>query len=278
MATATLNSKVELKLTVGQIEQVERDGYFVARGLFSPEEISTIRETFMRQNENGPIPGMSEIKTEYTKADPLSFYPRMMHPHEHQEYEVGPLALRYMLDARLYGILKTLMRDEPVAVQSMFYFKPAGARGQAMHQDNYYLRVSPGTCMAAWIAVDDADFDNGGMMVVPGTHTREVICPKQADRTKYFTSELVEIPGLEPQPIELKAGDVLFFNGSLVHGSSPNASKHRFRCSLIMHYIPETSVEVSEHYRAWRFDGERMSFAAATGGGPCGTPVPAGAH
>jgi hypothetical protein len=32
----------------------------------------------------------------------------------------------------------------------MIYFKAAGARGQALHQDQYYLRVNPGTCCAAW--------------------------------------------------------------------------------------------------------------------------------
>jgi hypothetical protein len=29
---------------------------------------------------------------------------------------------------------------EPYAVQIMFYFRPRGSRGQALHQDNFYLR------------------------------------------------------------------------------------------------------------------------------------------
>ena len=50
-------------------------------------------------------------------------------------------------------------------------FKPPGARGQAFHQDNYYLLVQPYTCVAAWLAVDRSWPENGGLQVCPGTPT-----------------------------------------------------------------------------------------------------------
>ena len=70
---------------------------------------------------------------------------------------------------------------------------------------------------------------------------------------------------------DMRAGDVLFFNGSLIHGSTPNTSATRFRRSLIFHYVPEGSLEMSEWYQALRFDGRPVAIPAATGGGPCGT-------
>src|SRR6185503_17895244 len=139
-----------------------------------------------------------------------SFYPRMMHPHKHPELPlVGPLAMRYMLDERVGAILRELFDgEEPIATQSMFYFKPPGARGQDLHQDNFYLRVKPGTCLAAWVAVDDADEGNGGMMCVPQTADLDIACPEKADPALFFTTEHVEPPpGLSPQMMELKAGD-----------------------------------------------------------------------
>jgi ectoine hydroxylase-related dioxygenase (phytanoyl-CoA dioxygenase family) len=54
---------------------------------------------------------------------------------------------------------------EPFAVQTMLYFKPPGARGQAVHQDQYYLRVDPGTRIAAWQALDRCDEENGCLEV-----------------------------------------------------------------------------------------------------------------
>ncbi len=263
-----------------ELAAFERNGFHVARGMFDSSEIDTIRDTFMDANKDGPVEGLSDQSrhlrpgaTVADPGDPLAFYPRMMHPHLHADKPVGPLSKRYMLDERLYPILRDLVDDEPAAVQSMFYFKPPGARGQDLHQDNFYLRVRPGTCMAAWIAVDDADEENGGMMVVPGTKDMEIVCPEKSDPTLFFTTEHVEPPaGLKPEIVKLKAGDVLFFNGSLIHGSYPNTSKTRFRRSLICHYVPAGSTSISHWYKfPTKFDKNVVDIAATTDGGPCGT-------
>ena len=254
--------------------QLDAAGYCVASGLFTAEEAARIREAFMAANENGPIPGISEINSAYTVDDPLSFYPRMMQPHRHPELSVGPLSVSYMLDARVGAILAALFEEEPIAAQTMFYFKPAGARGQDLHQDNYYLRVQPGTCIAAWTAIDAADEENGGLMVVPGTHKLPVACPERADPNRFFTTDHVEVPeGKSVVPVRMQAGDVLFFNGSLIHGSYENTSSNRFRRAFICHYVPASCAEVSTGYRPLlQFSGEAVTREGATGGGPCGTP------
>lgn len=270
MSTSTLVSLDE------QIASFKESGFAVLRQLFSQEDIDVLRDAFMEEARNGPVEGLSEMVrhdgTPFDPSDPLAFYPRMVHPHRHPEKRVGRLAMKYMLDRRLYQPLKSFMEDEPIAVQSMFYFKPPGARGQALHQDNFYLRVKPGTCCAAWVAVDDADRDNGGMVVVPGTQDMELVCPEKTDLTKFFTDHHVPVPeGLTEQAIDLKAGDVLFFNGSLIHGSYPNTHPTRFRRSFICHYAPMHARELATFYKErLTFDGDTVHFDDATGGGPCG--------
>jgi ectoine hydroxylase-related dioxygenase (phytanoyl-CoA dioxygenase family) len=255
-------------------EDFHRNGYTVVRGLFAPEEVAELRETFMAANADGPVEGLSEIHrgpNGYRASDPLAFYPRMMHPHRHPKSPVGPLSLRRMLDPRLKTLLTAFMGGEPVAAQSMFYFKPAGARGQDLHQDNFYLRVAPDTCYAAWLAIDDADEENGGMVVVPGSHELPVLCPSRSDKTQFFTDHHVEVPdGLQVEPVRLKAGDMLFFNGSVIHGSYPNRSADRFRRAFICHYVPRASAEVSRGYPCVTFDDQPVSLADSTMGGPCG--------
>ena len=81
----------------------------------------------------------------------------------------GVLARNWMLSPRILDIVTTLI-GAPLAAQSMFYFKPPGSRGQALHQDNLFLRSHPETCLAAWIAVDDCDAENGGRVVLEGQH------------------------------------------------------------------------------------------------------------
>lgn len=256
-------------------QSFHRDGYVVVPGLFSPEDVESIKQTFMEQNADGPVEGLSEIrrggKDGYSLDDPLSFYPRMMHPHKHQDKPVGPLSQRYMLDARVQTVLTALMGQEPVAAQSMFYFKPAGARGQDLHQDNYYLRVAPDTCYAAWTAIDDVDQENGGMVLVPGSQSLPILCPTPSDKTLFFTDQHVAIPeGMTTVPANMKAGDTLFFNGSVIHGSYPNTSKDRFRRAFICHYVPKSSAEVSHWYHCLDFEGNPVGFEEASMGGPCG--------
>jgi phytanoyl-CoA hydroxylase len=177
-------------LTPQQIRQFHEDGYLVVRGMFSPEEVRELRDTFMALHAAAPI-GKYYIRATEEEAggDPLKLYPRVMHPHRFND-----LSMRWMLDPRIAAALTDLFGEEPLAAQSMFYFKPPGAKGQALHQDNFYLRVNPGTCIAAWIAVDPAVRENGGLVVVPGSNKGEVFCPTRADTAVSFTNEYVKPP------------------------------------------------------------------------------------
>jgi phytanoyl-CoA hydroxylase len=253
----------------------ERDGYAIARGLFGPDELAELMGTFDELYSRRSIPGCFEAIPPAPGADPLNVYPRMMHPHR-----VSPTAMRYMLHPKLEPLLGALLGEAPLAAQSMFYWKPPSARGQALHQDNYYLRVRPGTCLAAWVAVDRADRQNGGLSVVPGSQRLQVLCPEEADLSVSFSGDLVSVPkDLHEVPVDLDAGDVLFFGGSLIHGSEPNRSAGRFRRSFICHYAGESAQEVSPYYKPlYRFDGTEVDLRDATGGGPCGAAEASGPH
>ncbi len=265
----------ETGLTATQVGDFQEQGYLVVRGLLAPDEVRALLDRFMDLHARGPIPGhFAPTPLEEAGGDILKLYPRMLHPHQ-----VDDLALRYLLDARVAAILSDLFREEPLAAQSMFYFKPAGARGQALHQDNFYLKVEPGACIAAWMALDPADRENGGLEVVPGTQAMDIFCPEEADQSVSFTRDYVPVPpGLEAVPVDLAPGDVLFFNGSLVHGSNPNRTADRFRRSFIGHYIGRSSERMALWYRpVLTMAGEEVEIAENTAGGPCGTEA-AGPH
>ena len=242
------------------------EGYYVARGLFDADEAAFWRDYFTRLREAGAYPG-DVIGVDPTSNDPLKKYPRMIHMHRWDQ-----VALDWLLEPRLARALTTLLGGlEPFAVQTMLYFKPPGARGQAAHQDQYYLRVKPGTCIAAWMALDRCDEENGCLEVVPRSQDWPVLCTIPADTTQSFTDVTVPLPeGTELVPMIMGPGDVLFFNGSLVHGSRPNRSI-RFRRSLIGHYIEGDARECSLWYSpALRFDGSTVALEQNEGGGPCG--------
>ncbi|WP_432175894.1 phytanoyl-CoA dioxygenase family protein [Streptomyces sp. Tue6028] len=252
-------------------------GFVVERGLFGTTEIDELCAEFTALHAAGPVPGHFEPRAAESDgpADPLHTHPRVMHPHR-----INVLALRLLLDPRLREVLESLLGEEVLAAQSMFYFKPPGARGQALHQDNFYLRVEPGTCVAAWIACDAIGRENGGLEVVPGTHLMDLFCPEEADPEVSFAREYVAPPpGLAPVPVDMAPGDVLFFNGSLVHGSGPNRSTDRFRRSFIGHYAGRSAHRIGRFYRTLTMSGSPVALPESEGAGPCGTEfAPPGPH
>lgn len=256
-------------VTTEQIQSFHQDGYTVARGLFRPEEVQFYMDHYMKLRQAGTYEGdLSGV--DIGSQDPLKKYPRMIHMQRWDE-----TSLHWMIDPRINACLTALIDVEPIGVQTMIYFKPPKARGQALHQDQYYLRVQPGTCVAAWLALDDCDEENGCLMVVPGSQSWPLLCTTEADTTQSFTDVTVPLPpGTQHQPVVMKAGDVMFFNGQLVHGSFPNRSENRFRRSLIGHYIGGDAQEVAKWYHpAIRMDGSVVSLGVSEGGGTCGVWV-----
>ncbi len=248
------------------IGQFQNEGYAVAPRLFEADEVEAIKAHFMALNKGGH--GYEGDKaTLLGSDDPLKAYPRLVHPHRFDQ-----LSLDWLLDARLRGWTTALLGREPYAAQTMFYFKPPGARGQALHQDQKSLRVRPGTCLAAWMAVDDCDEANGCIQIVPGTQDLPQLCLIEADLSQSFSSKTVPIPpGKAPVPVLMRAGDVLFFNGQVIHGSYPNSSQTRFRRALIGHYVVGEAEKVAEFYHPLlNFDGAVVEMKASGQGGPCG--------
>lgn len=91
--------------------------------------------------------------------------------------------------------------------------------------------------------------------------------------SRSFTIEEVGVPeGMEPVPADLAVGDVLFFNGSVIHGSWPNTSANRFRRSFICHYVAASTSAMSAGYSPLlNFDDQEVRIDAVEGGGPCGS-------
>ena len=252
--------------TPEQLTAYNRDGYHIERGLFDIAEL----EPFAQRHYEMALDGV-QIEGHWhpnpDADDPLERFPRVMYPHKYDDE-----ARALFIDPRLRPILAQLVGDDPIGTQTMLYFKPPGARGQALHQDNRALRVQPDTCMAAWIAVDPSTEENGCLSVAPGTHTMALLCPDLANHSLSLTGHRLDLPeGRELIPVPLDPGDVLFFNGSLIHGSEANTHTALWRRAYILHYAPRNTVSTAGHFSpGLDFDGNDVHWQVTAGGGPCG--------
>ncbi len=251
------------------MNQYHRDGYVVVQGLFSREEAETYIEHFMGLRMTGSF-ALDHHGVDTEENDPIPQYPRMTHI---QRWDQTSLA--WLTHERMNHRLTQLIGREPYLVQGMLYFKPPGSRGQALHQDQFYLKVQPGTCMGAWMALDPSDEDTGCLRVAPGTHTLSVLCTEKADTTRSFTGVAVPLPSdMEVVPLIMAPGDVVFFTGSLIHGSHPNTTGDRFRRAIAGHYIAGGAEKVAAYYQpVLRMDGSEVEMGTSEGGGPCGVWV-----
>ena len=97
------------------------------------------------------------------------------------------------------------------------------------------------------------------------SHDLPLLCPVDADTRESFTDVTVPLSAeMQPEPVILKAGDVFFFNGQLIHGSFPNRSQSRFRRALIGHYIEAAAEQVAVYYHpVLRFDGTTVDLGTS---------------
>mmetsp|Transcript_74763 Transcript_74763/g.148111 ORF Transcript_74763/g.148111 Transcript_74763/m.148111 type:complete len:316 (+) Transcript_74763:32-979(+) len=113
------------------------------------------------------------------------------------------------------------------------------------HQDLLKWNLTPGKVLTCWLAVDDADVENGCLHVVPGTHAQG----KCMDHTTNYdpSNVLMAYQDIEPVlfggldavvPLPLTAGTASLHDGYTVHGSPPNMSPTRRRCGVTVQLIP----------------------------------------
>ncbi len=171
-----------------------------------------------------------------------------------------PPTRRLMLDPRIVDLVRLLWPGDPLAVSALYYPKPPGARGFALHNDTGYLPTDPPELAGAFIAVDDADEENGALSVVRGSH-RLTDVERHAIPTEefIFPEEFVQPAGTERVLVSMKAGDVLLFHGNSLHGSLPNRTTARWRRAFIFHYVSAAVRTVSEELNpAYRTTGEEV--------------------
>lgn len=259
-----------------QKQQYQEVGFCVVDGLFTETELTEIEKFFEDYKEQGGA--VFDGGARYEEIDKTARQVRAMQPHRY-----STKAREWLLNPNVVSVLEELLGCPPLAAQTMYYYKPPGAKGQGMHQDDFYLLTKPATCIAAWTAIDSADEDNGCLWVVPHSNKYGIQCPeKGAERwLSYGDSHITKFPrDNKPIAVPVPRGSTMFFGGHLIHGSGPNRTTDRFRRTFIGHYIDEASEQVSKYYHpVLDRSGNAVSHVAvAAGGGPCGDDWRGAAH
>lgn len=228
-------------LTKEQISRYYEDGFLIVRRGCGDDLIDAYNSHIHSIRAAVEIPEWAAPrKGSQTASDKDRFSVRVFNPHLHDGFSLQMMKLPVVR-----GALAQLMGDEAVGVQSMYFYKEPGAPGQAAHQDYHYIRDEPKTMIAAWVAMERTDEENGCLWVIPGSH-RLGLLPhgkvKNVEEHEPWTDETEGVDLSQEVPVILEKGDILFFHELLIHSSTRNRSKDRWRRSYVCHYIRHDSV------------------------------------
>mmetsp|Transcript_8461 Transcript_8461/g.25041 ORF Transcript_8461/g.25041 Transcript_8461/m.25041 type:complete len:464 (-) Transcript_8461:3224-4615(-) len=197
----------------------------------------------------------------------------------------------YTTSSKLRELVLSLGYRDPVVPQSMYIFKnPVVGGAVHSHQDSTFLYTTPRqTCLGLWLALDDATLDNGCLWVRPKSHFEPVRRqflrnPKHNENDTESESKLTfkqhhdspsvtwegtlpesvdvapdirEVSPLNFIPVEVRAGDLVVFCGTLDHFSLPNFSD-RQRHTFQLHLVEGPGAGVTWSRENWLQYGEPL--------------------
>ncbi len=133
----------------------------------------------------------------------------------------------------------------PLLWQTMYIFKQPHIGGEVRwHQDASYLISEPATVTGIWIAIEDANRNNGCLWVQPGGHRSPLREIYQVEKGMGELTELDSTPWPDTDtgiPVEVSAGSVVIFHDHMPHYSSKNISEHS-RHAFSLHVAEKNSI------------------------------------
>lgn len=159
---------------------------------------------------------------------PLKYRP-MMHL-------ASPALTAVATDPRWSGIVQPLLASDDVRLYwEQAVAKPAQARTELpWHQDNGYTPLVPEEYLTCWLALDDAELDNGCLWVIPESHRQGTLPHRNNEGGGPFRVGH-DGPETDGVPVPVARGSVLAFSSLLMHRSGPNRTDRR-RLAWIIQY------------------------------------------
>jgi phytanoyl-CoA hydroxylase len=203
-----------------------------ARTIFSTSDQGHARDRYF-QESGGAIHFFFE---EEATEQPV---PLALNKIGHALHDLDPVFDRISRQPRIATLAAALGFTRPLLLQSMYLFKQPHIGGEVgWHQDAAFLYTTPITVTGLWIALDDADRDNGCLMALPGAHCGPLRQRIHRGDGGFVTDTLDATPWPDVQPVALEAarGTLVVLHGLLPHASAPNRSarpRHAYALHLV---------------------------------------------
>lgn len=204
--------------TAAQIRQYNERGYIDPVPLFEGEELRRIQRHFLQEGR-----------------DLASLSP---HVRDAGVYDV-------VTHSRTAAYLQDLLGGSGVICHvSEFINKPPRQEKAGSHHQDATFNAMDARCAIVWLAIDDADVENGCMWFIPGSHKLGVV----ACNEKHYVLDPLQYGPEQPCPV--KAGHAVFMSDLVMHSSPANRSETRYRPGFTATYAPADIKPYAEAERS----------------------------
>jgi hypothetical protein len=198
--------------------EYEREGFVVARGLFSPEamrraldeavallgrhDLISTRNLRCRWQTN-----VTSGECQFETFDPI--------------IDLSPACRALAEDHRLLALLADLYGEPARLFKDKLIYKPPGCPGYGLHQDWIGWPGFPLSFLTVLAPLDPATASNGCTVVYPRYHLQGSLSPEDG---QYHQLPEGTVDEARAVALELEPGDVAVFGGFTPHRSAPNQS------------------------------------------------------
>ena len=156
----------------------------------------------------------------------------------HAMHDLDPVYSEFVHRKDLDDIAKAINIKSPKLLQSMYIFKQPRIGGEVVcHQDSTFLYTKPESTVGFWIALEDANIENGCMWTSRGGHKGPLRQIWKRTNNELNMETLNETPFAKMDTLlEVKKGALILLHGRLPHYSCENKS-NKSRHAYTLHII-----------------------------------------
>ena len=154
---------------------------------------------------------------------------------------ISPVLDKVSHNSKILDAVESIIGKDILVCGTTLFIKNPDKKGfVSFHQDAKYIGLEPHNWVTGWLAVTDANEENGCMRMLKGSHKKDLKFHDQKfDENNLLTrgQTIENVPINETTPVILKAGQLSLHHPTIIHGSGLNKSKERRIGFAIQSYI-----------------------------------------
>ncbi len=239
-------------MSAQQLQQFNDDGYFIARQLASDSVIAHMNQVTDDSVSPALAPVEYEADVHYPGAPESKTAPGGQTPRRLlNAYTRATVYREWANSDEVVSHLRQMLGCESVMVSQNHHNcvmtkHPGFSSVTSWHQDIRYWSFDHPELISVWLALGPERPDNGGLMLIPGSHKLD-LGRGRLDAALFLRTDIAENEELIKAaiPAELEAGDTLFFHCRTLHAAGQNQAGN-VKKSLVYTYHCESNRSIPE--------------------------------